>query len=110
MASVISLSASSGVVFFSCAPAAEWLPPPLFGEKLVYRLDEGGMGSEDFASYTYDLPCAYLLIGAGTKQENPAFGEPMHNERVVFNEDILPRGAALHTWCALNWLADEGNA
>ena len=24
MASVISLSASSGVVFFSCAPAAEW--------------------------------------------------------------------------------------
>ena len=82
----------------------------LFGEKLVYRLDEGGMGSEDFASYTYDLPCAYLLIGAGTKQENPAFGEPMHNERVVFNEDILPRGAALHTWCALNWLADEDNA
>ena len=82
----------------------------LFGEKLVYRLDEGGMGSEDFASYTYDLPCAYLLIGAGTKQENPAFGEPMHNERVVFNEDILPRGAALHTWCALNWLADESNA
>lgn len=82
----------------------------LFGEKLVYRLDEGGMGSEDFASYTYDLPCAYLLIGAGTKQENPAFGEPMHNERVVFNEDILPRGAALHTWCALNWLADKGNA
>ena len=68
------------------------------------------MGSEDFASYTYDLPCASLLIGAGTKQENPAFGEPMHNERVVFNEDILPRGAALHTWCALNWLADEGNA
>lgn len=82
----------------------------LFGEKLVYRMDEGGMGSEDFASYTYDLPCAYLLIGAGTKQENPAFGEPMHNERVVFNEDILPRGAALHTWCALNWLADEDNA
>ena len=82
----------------------------LFGEKSVYRLSEGGMGSEEFASYTYDLPCAYLLIGAGTKQENPAFGEPMHNERVVFNEDILPRGAALHTWCALNWLADEGNA
>ena len=39
----------------------------LFGEKLIYRMDEGGMGSEDFASYTYDLPCAYLLIGAGTK-------------------------------------------
>lgn len=82
----------------------------LFGEKLVYRLDEGGMGSEDFASYTYDLPCAYLLIGAGTKQENPVFGAPMHNEKVVFNEEILTRGAALHTWCALNWLSGEENA
>ena len=84
------------------------LAAELFGEKLVYRLDEGGMASEDFAAYTYDLPCAYLLIGAGTEQENPAFGKPMHNEKVVFNEDILPRGAALHTWYALNWLAEQG--
>ncbi len=83
------------------------LASELFGEKLVYRLDEGGMASEDFAAYTYDLPCAYLMLGAGTKQENPAFGEPMHNEKVVFNEDILPRGAALHAWCALNWLAGQ---
>ena len=84
------------------------LAAELFGEKLVYRLDEGGMASEDFAAYTYDLPCAYLLIGAGTEQENPAFGKPMHNEKVVFNEDILPRGAALHAWYALNWLAEQG--
>ena len=79
----------------------------LFGERMVYRLDEGGMASEDFAAYTYELPCAYLMLGAGTKQENPAFGAPMHNEKVVFNEDILPRGAALHTFCALRWLAEE---
>ena len=82
----------------------------LFGEKLVYRLNEGGMGSEDFASYSYELPCAYLLLGAGTPQEDPRYGKPMHNEKVVFNEDILTRGAALHTWCALNWLTDEDNA
>ena len=47
---------------------------------MVYRLDEGGMGSEDFASYGYELPCAYLLLGAG---------------------------AALHTWCAVNFLKAE---
>ncbi|MDD6276791.1 MAG: M20 family metallopeptidase [Clostridia bacterium] len=47
----------------------------LFGEKSVYVLDEGGMGSEDFASYTYELPCAYLLIGAGTSAENPLYGQ-----------------------------------
>ena len=31
----------------------------------------------------------------------------MHNEAVVFNEDVLPRGAALHTWCAVNFLKAE---
>ncbi len=79
----------------------------LFGEKSVYLLDGGGMGSEDFSSYTYEIPCAYLLIGAGSKQENEMYGEPMHNEKVVFNEDILWRGAAIHTYCAMKWL-EEG--
>ena len=76
----------------------------LFGDASVYRLREGGMGSEDFASYTYELPCAYLLLGAGTAQEDPRYGKPMHNPQVVFNEDILPRGAALHTLTALRFL------
>ncbi len=77
----------------------------ILGQERVYCMDEGGMGSEDFAAYTYELPCAYLLLGAGTAQENPAYGQPMHNEKVVFNEDILPLGAALETYCALQWLA-----
>ncbi len=81
------------------------LAQQLVGQQAVYRLDEGGMGSEDFASYTYELPCAYLLLGAGTPNENPLYGKPMHNEKVIFNENILPLGAALHAWCALNWLA-----
>lgn len=76
----------------------------LFGQESVYRMDDGGMGSEDFASYTYELPCSYILMGAGAVAENPLYGLPMHNEKVVFNEDILTRGAALHTYCALRWL------
>ena len=79
----------------------------LLGGNMVYPLNEGGMGSEDFASYTYELPCAYLLLGAGTGQEDPRYGKPMHNEKVVFNEDILPMGAALHTYCAMKWLDAE---
>lgn len=78
----------------------------LFGEKSVILLDDGGMGSEDFASYTYELPCAYLLLGAGTAQENELYGKPMHNEKVVFNEDILKKGAALHAYCAIKWLKE----
>lgn len=79
------------------------------GPDRVLRLDQGGMGSEDFASYTYELPCAYLLLGAGTAQEDPRFGRPMHNPAVVFNEDVLPLGAALHTWLAMQELGVMGD-
>ena len=83
------------------------LAETLLGREKVYRLKEGGMGSEDFASFTYELPCAYLLLGAGTPQEDPRYGKPMHNEAVVFNEDVLPTGAALHTLFALRMLAQK---
>lgn len=86
--------------------AADW-SRQLLGEQGVYLLEEGGMGSEDFASYTYEVPSAYLLLGAGTREEDPRYGAPMHNERVVFNEEVLPLGAALHAYCAMKWL-EEG--
>ena len=88
--------------------AARWAEE-VAGPDRVLRLDQGGMGSEDFASFTYELPCAYLLLGAGTPQEDPRYGKPMHNEAVVFNEDILPLGAALHTLFALRSLADSAD-
>lgn len=75
-------------------------------EKVIV-FDKGGMGSEDFASYTYDIPCSYLLLGAGTSQENDFYGKPMHNECVVFNEDILPIGSAIFVQSALNWLKNH---
>lgn len=75
-------------------------------EKVIV-FDKGGMGSEDFASYTYDIPCSYLLLGAGTSQENNLYGKPMHNECVVFNEDILPIGSAIFVQSALNWLKNH---
>ena len=75
-------------------------------EKVIV-FDKGGMGSEDFASYTYDIPCSYLLLGAGTSQENDLYGKPMHNECVVFNEYILPIGSAIFVQSALNWLKNH---
>ena len=79
----------------------------LVGEKAVCLFEGGGMGSEDFASYSYEVPSVYLMLGAGIKQENPLYGEPMHNEKVVFNEDILVTGAAMHTYCAIMWLKNN---
>ena len=76
----------------------------LLGNQAVYAVEQGGMGSEDFSVYTEALPCAYLLLGAGTQKEDSRYGLPMHNEKIIFNEDILTQGAALYAWCALSWL------
>ena len=70
----------------------------IVGEKAVVLFEQGGMGSEDFASYSYEVPSVYIMLGAGTKEENSLYGEAMHNEKVVFNEDILPTGAAIHAY------------
>lgn len=79
----------------------------VYDPKKVYVFDQGGMGSEDFASYTYEIPCSYLLLGAGTPQENELYGKPMHNDHVVFNEDILPIGSALLVFSSLKWLNEH---
>lgn len=76
----------------------------LLGEKGVFSLSQGGMGSEDFSSYTYLTSSCYLLLGAGSKAEDEQYGYPMHNEKVVFNEDILPYGSALECYLTLKWL------
>lgn len=79
----------------------------LVGEQSVVLFNSGGMGSEDFASYSYEVPSLYVMLGAGIKEENSLYGEPMHNEKVVFNEDILPTGAAMHAYSAIMWLKNN---
>lgn len=77
------------------------------GQKSVVLFEGGGMGSEDFASYSYEVPSVYVMLGAGSKQENELYGAPMHNPKVVFNEDILPTGAAIHAYSAISWLKNH---
>ena len=49
----------------------------------------------------------YFMLGAGTKEENPEYGYPMHHPKVTFNEDILVTGAAIHTYSAIMWLKNN---
>ncbi|KGN01743.1 peptidase M20 [Clostridium novyi A str. 4570] len=81
----------------------------LIGKDSVILFEQGGMASEDFAFYSEKIPSVYLMIGAGSKEENSLYGEPMHNKKVVFNEDILVTGAAMHTYCAISWLKNNKN-
>ena len=79
----------------------------IVGERGVFVYEGGGMGSEDIASFSHEVPSLYIILGAGAKNENPEFGVPMHNEKVVFNEDILPTGAAIHAYSAITWLKNN---
>ena len=49
----------------------------------------------------------YVMLGAGTKNEDPLFGEPMHSDKVMFNENILATGAAMHAYSAIMWLKNN---
>ncbi|MBE6765093.1 MAG: amidohydrolase [Ruminococcaceae bacterium] len=73
----------------------------------VTLFDSKGMGSDDFSFFTDAVPGVYLLLGAGTREENPLFGKPTHNEQVVFNEAVLPTGSAILAHCAMQWLRDH---
>ena len=79
----------------------------IVGEQGIFLFEGGGMGSEDFASYSYEVPSLYVILGAGAKNENPLYGVPMHNEKVVFNEDVLPTGAAMYAYSAIMWLKNN---
>ncbi len=58
-------------------------------------------GSDDFAQITEKIPSAYFFLSAGFPGKPAA---PSHNPKVVFNEDVLPFGAALLARCAEKWL------
>lgn len=79
----------------------------IVGEKKVILFNASGMGSEDFAAYSHNVPSLYVMLGAGAKEENDLFGEPMHNDKVIFNEDILPTGAAINAYSAIKWLKNN---
>lgn len=64
-----------------------------------------GMGSEDFAEIAQRVPSAYFILGAGVPEKEKRLGQ--HNPRVVFNEDVLPMGAAIYAKAAMDYLAEN---
>lgn len=64
-----------------------------------------GMGSEDFAEIAQRVPSAYFILGAGVPEKEKRLGQ--HNPKVVFNEDVLPMGAAIYAKAAMDYLAEE---
>ncbi|MBQ3062240.1 MAG: amidohydrolase [Clostridia bacterium] len=58
--------------------------------------------SEDFAVIAEKVPSVFIYLSAGYLDERG--DAPAHNPKVMFNEDVLPIGAACLAHCAKRWL------
>ncbi len=77
----------------------------VLGRERIAATSEVKMGAEDFSAITEHYPdtSAYLFIGAGPDEQTPyPYGQ--HNTKVVFNEDVMPYGAAVMAASAALWL------
>ena len=111
---------------FGCSAEISWLAavPPLvcekaFTENMVKYMQEmpsatltavAGMkatASEDFAVIAEKIPSAMFYLSAGFADERGTY--TAHNPKVVFNEDVLPLGAAIYAHCAVKWLEENSN-
>lgn len=55
------------------------------------------MGAEDFADYTVKAKAAFAMVGGGSK-------EPNHSDYVIFDDNSLRTGVALHCQVAYDFL------
>lgn len=61
-------------------------------------------GSDDLGVLSHEVPTTYFLMGTGIPEEGCEY--PVHNSKVVFDESVFWKGAALLANCAVEYLAD----
>jgi amidohydrolase len=76
----------------------------LFGAGQVERMERPLLGAEDFAYVLGSAPGALAFLGACPPALPVAEAAPNHSARAVFDESVLPAGAALHAAVALDTL------
>ena len=77
----------------------------LLGREYSVAADEPLMGAEDFAYVLQRVPGAMAFLGACPPGAEPATVAGNHSNLVVFDEAVLPDGAALYAAMALTALA-----
>jgi amidohydrolase len=66
------------------------------------------MGAEDFSYVLQRVPGAFAFIGGCPAELDPADSPPNHSNRVVFDEDSMAHGVAMHAAFALDALRGDG--
>lgn len=64
----------------------------------------GRGGSEDFAYVSQQVPSVMLALAPGEPGKGYAY--PQHHPKVLFDETVLPIGAAVFTQAAISYLTE----
>jgi amidohydrolase len=78
----------------------------IFGEESWITLDTPIMGAEDFAYVLEKVPGAMFFLGASHEGDDWRSCCGLHSNRMVLDDSVMARGAALHAAIAERFLAD----
>lgn len=77
----------------------------LIGADHVLRMPTPVMGAEDFSYVLERVPGSMVFLGATPLDRDPSKAAPNHSNRVVYDEECMRTGIALHAAVALRQLA-----
>ena len=69
-----------------------------------HELQAANMGGEDFSYVLEKVPGAMAFLGVAPAGEDAATRAPLHNPGMMIDEDVLPKGVALHCAFATQFL------
>jgi hippurate hydrolase len=76
----------------------------LFGEGRYWDMPNPIPGGEDFASVLEEIPGAFIFMGAAPDGVDPRTAPSNHSNKAVFDDDVLPLGAAFLAAMAIDTL------
>ncbi len=79
----------------------------LFGEGRYWDMPNPIPGGEDFASVLEEIPGAFIFMGAAPDGVDPRTAPSNHSNKAVFDDDVLPLGAAFLAAMAFDTLNDQ---
>jgi amidohydrolase len=84
-----------------CTAYAEEVVRDLLGPERLHRLPHPFTGAEDFSRVLGEVPGAFLALGALPPGADPASAPYNHSSLAVFDDAVLPEGAAVLAALAL---------
>jgi amidohydrolase len=76
----------------------------LFGEGRYWDMPNPIPGGEDFASVLEEIPGAFIFMGAAPEGVDPRTAPSNHSNKALFDDDVLPLGAAFLAAMAIDTL------